>query len=99
VVVARPEADVFRLPRIPRLRDESAQRGQVQYLAWRLDMYLKDHGAPRADRKRWMQWVSDRRAEGAPYDEIIGVMEVAIGQHLQNQFRQIQAIYNERGTE
>lgn len=85
-----------RFPRIPRLTKEHRQRAQLDYLRWRLDMYLKDYGATRSDRKRWMSQLDSVRSMGLGYDSVCSQIEAIINAHLTKQLSQIQSIYNER---
>lgn len=94
--MTRPRMDTFRVPRIPRLTREIRQQGQLDYLFWRLDMYLKDHGCPRADRRKWMDRLKAIRAQGPSYEVVVQLMEDTMNAHISNQLRQIQAIYNEK---
>jgi len=94
--MTRPATDTFRVPRIPRLNREIRQQGQLDYLFWRLDMYLKDHGAPRADRRKWMAQAKELRAQGSGYERVVMHLEGMMRTHFENQLRQVQAIFNER---
>lgn len=84
-----------RFPRIPRLTKEHRQRAQLDYLRWRLDMYLKDYGAIRSDRKRWMSMLAEVRKRSG-YEDVLATIEAIISEHLTKQLNQIQSIYNER---
>lgn len=84
-----------RYPRIPRLTKERRQQAQVDYLVWRLDMYLKDYGALRSDRKRWMSMLAEVRKRSG-YEDVLATIEAIISEHLTKQLNQIQSIYNER---
>lgn len=96
--MTRPVSDrnTLRFPSIPRLSRELRQQGQLDYLLWRLDMYLKDHGCPRADRRKWMDRVKEIKAQGASYEVIVQLLEDTMRAHFTNQLRQVQAIFNER---
>lgn len=89
-------ANGLKTPRIPRLTKEHRQRSQLDYLRWRLAMYLKDYGAIRSDRKKWLAQLDNVLASPQSYEQKVLFIEALMGAHLIKQLSQIQAIYNER---
>lgn len=83
-------------PVITRHDTEGRQRGQIQYLTWRLNMWLVDHGAPKEQRRKFMGLVKDYWATTGDYPGTCTRIESVINQYVQAQLLQIQAIYNEK---
>lgn len=95
-MASQAAANGLKTPSIPRLTKEHRQRGQLDYLRWRLAMYLKDYGADRRDRRKWLGQLDDVLASNQSYEQKVSFIEALMGAHLIKQLSQIQAIYNER---
>jgi hypothetical protein len=88
-----------RLPTFPvitRHDTEPRQRGQVQYLTWRLGMWLKDHGVPKAQRMQFHRSVKEYWGRTGDYHGTCTAIESIMNGILEAQLHQIQAIYNDR---
>ena len=75
---------------------ERKEREQVQFLIWRLGMFLKDAGASKDKRKAFHDDLVGRWARGATYEEMCRAIEDRMNGFLAQQVKTIQAIYNEK---
>lgn len=82
-------------PVITRRETTNRQIGQITYLIWRLDMFLKDRDVPKEQRREQIQRIRKVWARGS-YEPTCQAIESVMKAHVQRQLDQIQAIFNER---
>lgn len=82
-------------PKITRRETTNRQIGQITYLIWRLEMFLKDRDVPREQRKEQIQRIRKVWARGS-YEPTCQAIEAVMKAHIQRQLEQIQAIFDER---
>lgn len=90
----RPER-LSEFPTITRRETSTRQIGQVTYLLWRLDMFLKDREVPRAKRTEYLTPIRRAWARGN-YEQTCQLFETVMKRFIQQQLDQIQAIFDER---
>lgn len=85
----------FGLPLIPRRTREEDERAQIQFMVWRLELFMRDAHAPK--RAKQFRLVCETAWKGgAPYARMCEIIEEHMIGFLAAQAQTIQSIYNEK---
>lgn len=84
------------LPAIPMRTGEEREREQIQYLIWRLGLFLKDAGASMERREEFRNTIVAAWRRGTPYAGMVRLIEEQMNGFLAKQVANIQSIYNEK---
>lgn len=92
---ARARQPIPGLPTIPPKSRENDERDQIQFLVWRLELFLRDAGAKK--RAKAFRSTCDKAwASGAPYVRMVEIIEEQMTGFLAAQANTIQTIFNEK---
>lgn len=84
------------LPRIPRRTGEARERAQIQFMIWRLGLFLKDAGASMERRQEFRDRLVTAWRNGMPYEGMCRLIEEEMAGFLAKQVSNIQSIFNEK---